>query len=310
MNLNLLASSICLIIFSTFVKADDLSCAKKIQYNEAHISTNSEDEAIKKISSADYQVWLFGENHEDLSSRQYRETLFKKIQKESLVKIDCLLLELPNDLQRGFDRISRGEETFEDFIKSMRPTIPDVSEDNVLILQQSMRELLSPLFVFAKDRNVRIFSIDDDQKNLESKDGGIYLIGERNQLFRNKIESLFSQKLCSKAIFVVGTAHIGTYSKDETYRSLNQQMSKLGLKTIATHSSSFTNTIMNPLTEFTKCNQEQSFPKENFVLEIKKDIEKSPLLIPMTKDEENDLFGLHEWMQSQYSDFDFLFFNF
>lgn len=193
-----------------------------------------------------------------------------------------------------------------EFVKSVRPTIPDVKEEEIKYLQNFLKNFLSPIVQYAKETKVPIYAIDDEQYNMERNDSIEYDLGTRNGLFAEKIQRLFKSKTCTKAVFLVGAAHIGSTNLLQGHLSLNQHMKKLGLNFHSIYNSSYDSEILNPVTNLNKCNIE--LPATSFVLEVDKRnrTQISPLLFDLN---ENEYINLNNWDLPRYSDFDFIVIN-
>ncbi len=268
----------------------------------------SEKEVLRKIGASDFKVLLFGEsNHDDFEVSAHRLDLLKRIQSKSQNKIDCVLMELPRDLQPRIEAVLNGKSTVDDLIQSLRPTIAGVDEASIAILQDRMKHLLSPAFQFAIDKKIRLIAIDDLQSNMETQEGGDYEIGKRNALFNDEIVKLFKNNTCKRAVFIIGAAHISSTSENLEYQSLNQWMKASNLASISLFSSTVNNPHINPLPEISSCGIEiGQNTGANFGTQVNKK-SKNVTLLPVIDGWET---GFKGWSLPLYQDFDFLLFNY
>jgi len=276
-----------LILFASFLISIGINAQSNprkatVEYLQTNTSVITNNEALDLIAKSEFQILLAGENHKDESARQNLKNNLKILQRESEKKFDCLLLEVSQDFQAKMSQV--------DFLQTLAP---------------ASKNFLESFVHLASELNVKLYAIDDKNELLGPNLSHEYIYGIRNNLFMEKIEKLFSDKLCTKAAFVIGAAHLGASSDKLGYKSLNQLIDESGLNAISIYSASPNFPIVNPLAQIKK--KHFPTPVGNFALKINRLAQGwSPLLFYVPDHEKASYL---EWQMPLFSDLDFLFIN-
>lgn len=272
----------------------------------------SENMGVEELSKADYQILLYGENHADVKSRTYISNLIGDIQGRTEKKIECVFLEFPVNYQRKIKQVLQGEDSFENFIRSIRPTIDGIPEEAIEYLQGEMKKFLEPILKMAREHNIQVIPVDDEQEAIELNKDSEYLIGERTKIFADNILDYLSSGQCHKAVFIVGAAHIGTASFDGKYLSLNEILREANLNTLSILSSSAKEDTLNPIKRLEDCKEAivDNETHENYFFKLQ-NINEHKKAFPILNLENHhfDSDFNNTWRTPFFSDYDYIFIN-